>query len=444
MKRSWRETLYIFSCFIFVPCLAVPSSSSIRPTMRDRTNTKRQIILNGATTSKHEYPYASSILLGSKHLCGASLIAPDIVLSAAHCFQQSIAWTNYFRGSRLKIVVGEYHLQDPDDGGESFSVETIDIHPGYKETSDYLENDAVVIKLSGESRRRFVKLNHDTNMLGLGNDGDAFTVLGWGSLDANGTIFANVLQEVNLGYIANDECKQRGVPVVTNQMICAVDLDNDGITEDSCYGDSGGPMILSNSYPASKRKNIQVGIVSFGSRTCGAFPGVYTRISSVFDWIRERVCILSNNAPNYFRCDDFVPTTVPTINYPINITNVPSASASVILQSELHPKMENSGENISITTSSNHYDSPAVSKTYEPTPTRVPLAKQTLDSQHDHGIDAVVLVTNNGTHETSRDSHWGAHEDEVSSVAPNDSLYLLRFVQGLLMASCILFVHFAE
>jgi Secreted trypsin-like serine protease len=416
---------------------------SIPAVARDRRNNKRQIIINGSTASQQEYPYASSILFGSKHLCGASLIAPDIVLSAAHCFQKSIAWNHY--RDRLQIVVGEYHLQDQDDGGESFSIETIDLHPDYIETPNYLENDAVVIQLSGESRRRIVKLNqHDLSSLGMGNQGDAFTVLGWGSLDKNGTIFANVLQEVNLGYISNDECQHRGVPVVTDQMICAVDLDEDGKTEDSCYGDSGGPMILSNSYPpaANHKKDIQVGIVSFGSKVCGMFPGVYTRISSVFDWIRERVCALSKNPPNYFRCDDlFAFTTVaPTTSYTlaINLTNVPSPSATM-LQPELHQNLEDSGVNDSIvSTISNHYESPLSKTTNEPTPAGVSVTNQTLDSQHDdQDIDAVVSVTHNSTtDETTIESPWGDHDNELSSSASYDSLLVLSSVQGILMVSC--------
>jgi secreted trypsin-like serine protease len=46
-------------------------------------------------------------------------------------------------------------------------------------------------------------------------------------------------------------------------------------------GDSGGPLV-------DTKSGLQVGIVSFG-RGCArpGYPGVYTNISNVRDWIKE-------------------------------------------------------------------------------------------------------------------------------------------------------------
>lgn len=57
--------------------------------------------------------------------------------------------------------------------------------------------------------------------------------------------------------------------------------------EDSCNGDSGGPlMTLDTSNPRNPHQYL-VGIVSFGPRQCGleGWPGVYTRVSEYLDWI---------------------------------------------------------------------------------------------------------------------------------------------------------------
>lgn len=57
--------------------------------------------------------------------------------------------------------------------------------------------------------------------------------------------------------------------------------------KDSCYGDSGGPLMKLH-----ERNNqwILEGVVSFGTR-CGTqnWPGIYTRVSKYLDWITSNI-----------------------------------------------------------------------------------------------------------------------------------------------------------
>jgi secreted trypsin-like serine protease len=59
---------------------------------------------------------------------------------------------------------------------------------------------------------------------------------------------------------------------------------------DTCKGDSGGPL-MKEYYDGVKQFWFVVGVVSYGPRECGSegVPGVYTKVSSYMDWIREKI-----------------------------------------------------------------------------------------------------------------------------------------------------------
>ena len=82
---------------------------------------------------------------------------------------------------------------------------------------------------------------------------------------------------------------------ITENMMCAKDD-----SEDACQGDSGGPLVIRQ----SSGDDLQVGVVSWGiSCAHKDFPGVYARVSSQYDWIRQNVCEGSSDPPAYFECE---------------------------------------------------------------------------------------------------------------------------------------------
>lgn len=104
--------------------------------------------------------------------------------------------------------------------------------------------------------------------------GAEVVVTGWGYLSEDATELSNQLQEVTVNIVDRAECNAAYGGMVTDRMICA------GVPEggkDACVGDSGSPLVEGDRF---------VGIVSWGSG-CGrpGFPGVYTRIGEVRDFI---------------------------------------------------------------------------------------------------------------------------------------------------------------
>jgi secreted trypsin-like serine protease len=68
---------------------------------------------------------------------------------------------------------------------------------------------------------------------------------------------------------------------VTENMVCAgvANPKSDDGNNDACQGDSGGPLVCNGT---------QHGVASCGYE-CGLsnFPGIYSRVSAVRDWIRK-------------------------------------------------------------------------------------------------------------------------------------------------------------
>jgi secreted trypsin-like serine protease len=98
------------------------------------------------------------------------------------------------------------------------------------------------------------------------------------------------LHEVDIQVIDPTECesvyKSLQVPAfsIGDTEICATGLTGG---KDSCFGDSGGPLVVAAD---NDQGYAQVGIVSWGPQ-CGnpLYPGVYTRVSSFSQWIKDNM-----------------------------------------------------------------------------------------------------------------------------------------------------------
>mmetsp|Transcript_14259 Transcript_14259/g.29382 ORF Transcript_14259/g.29382 Transcript_14259/m.29382 type:complete len:928 (+) Transcript_14259:134-2917(+) len=259
-------------------------------------------IINGESAPSTRYPYAVSLQYNRQHSCGASLVAPDIVLTAAHC-----------SGMFLKATIGRYDLDDYTDSDfEVLGVTKEIVHPDYDDVA--VDNDFCLMVLEKESIHPYVKVNGAAN---IPVDGDSLSVMGWGDIDPDAIqqVTSDELREAEVTYLTNAECQESvgfvetiEGPVwagyeggISDNMMCA--LDSVGTVSDACQGDSGGPLVRLGSDESGK-EDVQVGIVSWGfSCADPSFPGVYARLSSQYYWLKDSICQNSNSPPEYLDCD---------------------------------------------------------------------------------------------------------------------------------------------
>ncbi|XP_068142900.1 brachyurin [Drosophila tropicalis] len=246
-------------------------------------------IAGGNLAEAEMFPYQVSLLIesagtkGELLQCGGSLIAQDVVLTAAHCL---------WNAKRVRVFMGSLRFADPTDATETFliSQEDFTIYPGYLGFGGY--NDLAVIHLPKKAKlsnrvQTIALLDNDYMQDQLFLVNQAVSVSGWGSLSdgANSTHFHQrnrLLYYADVRVMEQEKCECYYLPgLVSRSRHLCTDGSN---AKGACQGDSGGPLVLQ-----WQNINYLIGIISFGNADgCEVgSPTVYTRVSTFSNWLQH-------------------------------------------------------------------------------------------------------------------------------------------------------------
>lgn len=238
-------------------------------------------IVGGHLATHSKWPWMTALVVATQsaergQFCAGSLVAPQWVITAAHCVKGNtpagvdvLARSTWLGDTRLGLRVRS---------------DALVTHPAFNARTQ--NHDAALIHLVTPLPGPYLHLASIRTHLRVGQP---LQVAGWGQISTTKRIFDDRLRSVEVRTIPAARCHLAYGEAFSSLSMLCVSADHG---KDSCYGDSGGPLISRTVYGPSL-----VGLVSFGNLRCAdpRSPGVYTRVTAISSWALR---IIYSHAPD--------------------------------------------------------------------------------------------------------------------------------------------------
>jgi trypsin len=249
------------------------------------------LIVAGHKADPRAWGFAVALRLrGFGFFCTGSLIAPDRVLTAAHCVRRS-------KPRKIRALVGSPWSAGP-RAAASIPVRRVRIDPDYKPRLD--RRDLAVITLRRPAAAPTIQLPSTVESARATRPGRKAYSAGWGARSPWGFRLAKRLKATRELVYPNRLCQKYYLKAGfdSRSMICVLGRRARRLhtafplATTTCIGDSGGPLVAHT--PNGPRL---IGVVSAGPLPCGAGPSIYARVSSELGFIRRAAGLTPAQGP---------------------------------------------------------------------------------------------------------------------------------------------------
>ena len=250
-------------------------------------------IVGGRAATIEEFPSLSYIEAHhGKHgfACTGTVVAPRVVLTAAHCVEEVEKGT-ITPPSEYALSTG---IADPTKAAPEnvFHVVANHVFPGFD--PGVLHGDAAILILDRPTTAPALPMAGPADAA-LYSGGAEVRLAGWGLTSANAKEQPANLRTTSMLVQTPFSCRQQTrkfyAPFSPQAQVCLLAADR---ASGGCFGDSGGPAIAQR----ADGTPVELGITSTGGPSCSTrLPNVLTRVDYVSTWVSEWIAATESGAP---------------------------------------------------------------------------------------------------------------------------------------------------
>jgi len=240
-------------------------------------------VVGGTSAKSGAFGFTVAVGDTGGSFCGETLIAPRVMLTAAHCLTERRTPL-----ASLRVLVGMPNIGGDaaaHDAGHVLGASAVVLHPKFSQQSMHYDAALIVLDRAVEGVP-VVALAESSPVAGA-----RVTAAGWGKTGEGSTRLPSRLRSVTLEVGTTSACRHGNAALgeyFAPSMLCA-----SMPGRDTCAGDSGGPLVASSGGHA-----VLVGITSFGLGCArSGHPGVYTRASAIRAWTVAQLGLIATAFP---------------------------------------------------------------------------------------------------------------------------------------------------